>query len=273
MDYGVNIFRTVTATDYCAKLPQPVTGKSTKIVNMTSQVLMVYPSNIGGKINNLAVDTPVSIPPDGVPYEFICIENPLPGAWTVSLPAIGQIEFLEIEVNHTQGVASGGVGLNTANVSLGGGGGAGLDGAGNIVFTGNWTTELTPRVLKKFKCYSNMLITDISGGYAARAEVYVMQAHKIAVNSVVHGQIATSLFQDGNWAFNFQTVATGALSSPAEIGDTGTLYDILTVAPAGESNNLGLGGAFSSGYYTLGFSIAAASPTKVYKFKIFLEYV
>ncbi len=35
-----------------------------------------------------AIDAPVIIPPDGNTYEFICIENPLPGAWTFSFRLI-----------------------------------------------------------------------------------------------------------------------------------------------------------------------------------------
>ena len=55
MGYGVNVFTTATATDYATKLPQPTTGRSTKIINNSSNIIMIYPSNVGGKINNLAI--------------------------------------------------------------------------------------------------------------------------------------------------------------------------------------------------------------------------
>ena len=101
--YGVNVFTGVTTSDYATKLPQPVTGKSVKIINNGSATLSIYPSNIGGKINNYAVNVPAQIPPDGKPYEFICIVNPLPGAWTFSTPATNQYDSGEITITVTGG--------------------------------------------------------------------------------------------------------------------------------------------------------------------------
>lgn len=96
--YGVNVFTGVTYTDYATKLPQPVTGKSVKIINLSNSILSVYPSNTGGTINNLAINKAALIPPDGKLYEFICVENPLPGAWVWSAPATNQYDSGEILV-------------------------------------------------------------------------------------------------------------------------------------------------------------------------------
>jgi hypothetical protein len=103
LEYGVSVFTTITQSDYCAKLPQPVTGKSAKIINKGAMPLALYPSNIGGQINNLSIDAPAIIPNDGKLYEFICIENPLPGAWVWSAPAVGQYDSGEITANNTGG--------------------------------------------------------------------------------------------------------------------------------------------------------------------------
>ena len=97
--YGVNVFEYVTLSNIATKLPQPVTGKSVKIVNLGNTLLKVYPSNVGGRINNLPINEPAIIPPDGNLYEFICIENPLPGAWTFSTPATGQYDSGEISIS------------------------------------------------------------------------------------------------------------------------------------------------------------------------------
>jgi hypothetical protein len=99
--YGVNVFEYVTPTNRATKLPQPVTGKSVRIMNNSTSLLYVYPSNVGGQINNYPVDVPAILPPDGNLYEFICIENPLPGAWTFSAPATAQYDSGEIEVSVT----------------------------------------------------------------------------------------------------------------------------------------------------------------------------
>jgi hypothetical protein len=97
--YGVNVFEYVTLSNIAAKLPQPVTGKSVRVINNGNTLLKMYPSNVGGQINNLPINEPAIIPPDGNLYEFICIKNPLPGAWTFSAPATGQYDSGEISIS------------------------------------------------------------------------------------------------------------------------------------------------------------------------------
>jgi len=101
LDYGVNVFSTVTASNFCAKLPQPVTGQRTRVVNLGTGTLVLYPSNVGGQINNYPINTPAQIPADGNTYEFLCVENPMPGAWTWSAPATAQYDSGVITTNTT----------------------------------------------------------------------------------------------------------------------------------------------------------------------------
>jgi len=101
LEYGVNIVVTSTATNYACRLPQPVTGRRVIVVNRSSINISLFPSMIGGQINNYPVDTPAIIPPDGNAYDFICIENPLPGAWVWSAPATAQYDSGEITTNTT----------------------------------------------------------------------------------------------------------------------------------------------------------------------------
>lgn len=101
LQYGVNVIETSTPTNFAAKLPQPVTGKRTIVVNKSNLPISLFPSNTGGQINNYPVDAPAVIPPDGRAYDFICIENPLPGAWVWSPPAIGQYDSGDISFTTT----------------------------------------------------------------------------------------------------------------------------------------------------------------------------
>jgi hypothetical protein len=96
LDYGVNIIVTSTADDYACKLPIPTTGKRVVVINRSLMTVSLFPSLAGGQINNYAIDTPAIIPPDGNAYEFICIENPLPGAWVWSPPATAQYDSGDI---------------------------------------------------------------------------------------------------------------------------------------------------------------------------------
>ena len=109
LKYGVNVFTVATQNNFAAKLPQPTTGRTTIIVNNTTSPISLYPSNVGGKINNYPIDTPAIIPPDGKSYSFICIENPLPGEWVWSAPAIGQHDSGDISITVT------GTGVPSAN--------------------------------------------------------------------------------------------------------------------------------------------------------------
>lgn len=101
LDYGVNIIDTSTPTNYAAKLPQPVTGKKITVVNKSLMTVSLFPSNVGGQINNYPINAPAIIPPDGKAYEFICVENPLPGAWVWSPPAINQYDSGDISFTTT----------------------------------------------------------------------------------------------------------------------------------------------------------------------------
>jgi hypothetical protein len=101
LEYGVNIIDTSTVTDYACRLPQPVTGKRVIVVNKSNLPVSLFPSNAGGQINNYPVDTPAIIPPDGRAYDFICVENPLPGAWVWSPPATGQYDSGDIAFTTT----------------------------------------------------------------------------------------------------------------------------------------------------------------------------
>lgn len=82
MSYGINVFTTVdSGSNYATKLPQPVTGQSVTVINNSSVGLYVYPSNVGGQVNNLPIDTPYLVPPNGVGVTFYCTANPAPGVW------------------------------------------------------------------------------------------------------------------------------------------------------------------------------------------------
>lgn len=268
LKYGVNVFTTSTNTDNSAKLPQPKTGKSTVIVNNSTTAIKLYPSNIGGRINNYAVDTPAIIPADGKSYTFTCVENPLPGAWVWTPPATTQIVINEISISHTNGVASGGYGYSTATL---GSASATLDMLlENIVLTGNWLTENVPTTLINMKTYTNILSTDLlSTSIPNSIQVGLYQVFKPSPTVLSFTPQINSVFGAGP-SFN---APTGTLNTPAQVGDTGTYYSILPVAIGnnGTTDQLGIGGLYSRAFYTFGFGIPASAATKVYKFKIILE--
>lgn len=107
LDYGVNVIVTSTGTDYACKLPQPVTGKKVTVVNKSLLPIKLYPSNIGGQINNYPIDAPATVPNDGKSYDFICIVNPLPGNWAWNPPNASLYDSGEITAVLTSDTGSG----------------------------------------------------------------------------------------------------------------------------------------------------------------------
>lgn len=274
MSYGVNVFTTSSQTDFCTKLPQPVTGKRSVIVNMSTQAIVVHPSNVGGRINNLPVDQPLVIPNDGKAYEFICTENPLPGEWNViAAPATSQYQGAEIEVAHTNGGATNAYGYSTATITSSAG--AGVSG-GNLTLTGNWLSENQVATMTRLKVYTNILPADLNSDLAPDAiSTAVLTAFLTDASTATSGQRITPFFyKDANYEGSVSQI--GTLNSPPLIGDTGTLYYELPLPLANQDgvyDQIGIGGQFSRSYYTFGMFIPASAATKTYKFQFFLEYV
>jgi hypothetical protein len=275
--YGVNVITTSTASDLATRLPDPVTGKQTVFINNSLLPILVFPSVVGGEINGV-VDGVASIPNDGRAYTFYCIENPLPGAWTWSPPAVGQIQVPTIEVAHTNGVTTNAYGVGVPGAQLinppgpnwydnvGGSLGVG----GSINFTPSidfWATApLSPaRTLIRTKVYSNFLATD--GANAPQIQRKVLYKPNA---SGLNGYSAS-----GVNLFGSDTVVAGPISVPSQVGDNDTFYKIveanlINVAPL-ETDLIGVG-AFSNHYYTFIIVIPSTAATKTYKFDIFLEH-
>lgn len=90
--YGVNVLGSGLLGDKTIRLPNPpIKGRVVKIINNTGYVIYVRPSVVGGSINGV-VDGSAGVPSDGKIYEFVCWENPLPGAWSWTPPATGQYD-------------------------------------------------------------------------------------------------------------------------------------------------------------------------------------
>ena len=274
LNYGVNIITTATSTNLACKLPQPVTGKELKIVNMSSMPIKLFPSNVGGKINNYAINAPAIVPADGRSYAFICIENPLPGEWTWSAPATAQIEFAEMSVSHTNGTASSvyGIGVNTTLVNSG----CYLSGAGNIVENtpGRNGHLLFPATAAKTKVYTNIVAGDLVSDVVVERIVY----YKTGLNSASDLSVNDYMkFSDAPGVGTYNTVdecPVGTLTAAPNqnVGDTGTFYSSASNNANIIGNQLGTGGAFSGYYWRYAMNIPANAATKTYKFKIFLEY-
>lgn len=256
LQYGVNVIETATPTNFACKLPQPVTGKRTIVVNKSGLPVSLFPSNIGGQINNYPIDAPAIIPPDGRAYDFICIENPLPGAWVWSPPAIGQYDSGDITVTTT----SSAFGSYICAASLGGTVFAeersGLFSANAFSFNGlnnpnilqtattvfpnsNYLATFKPSTpwngISKIKVYSNIVpVLDENPSFTLTAGSQYNE-YQAGTSTFVTDGIggANSPFLQNFISLN--NVIAGVAPPPgltANIGDAGTVWGEMTLTPA-----------------------------------------
>ena len=275
--YGINVITTATTSDLATRLPIPKTGRQTVFINNSTMPILVFPSVVGGEINGV-VNGSASIPNDSKPYTFYCIENPLPGAWVWSAPAVGQIQVPTIEVAHVNGVQTSAYGVGVPGAQLINPPGpnwyddiSGTQSGGQITFIPSqsyWATApFNPeRTLVTTKVYSNFVAADGANKPNIQRKVLYMPSA-----SAINGYSASGV----NMNSNFQVVPTGPLNAPTEVGDIGTYYKIqpanLIQVPPVQTDSMGVG-AFSNYYYTFIIIIPSTAATKTYKFDIFLEH-
>jgi len=239
LGYGVNIVVTSTAEDYACRLPVPTTGKRVSVVNNSLMQIFVYPDyneGVAGRINNGAVGAPAIVPSDGKVYDFICIDNPLPGAWVWSPPATGQYDSGDITGTTDQ----------TYSVILG-------------VETGLSTVSNSPSYGSGIAWYSPSVNTPISSnGYAYNLNsTYSAHFKPIGVgnnwNAITKIKVYTNISSD---------VGAGDLPAFSISGAWTINKYILGSDPTVESNWLGAypGGAFTYLYADLDQVVAGPVP-------------
>lgn len=237
MQYAYNVVNTATSSGFAARLPfPPVKGKSVVIVNLSGIPIVIYPSVTGGSING-AVNGSALIPSDGNAYTFFCYENPLPGAWSWTPPAVNQYDSREIVVTTPGGSNSVTmVAPDFFNTSVGlssSGGGAidplfkknvsGLNGLQSMAKPSTVWNSIT-----KVKVYTNILtlsagVGDVGlysgGNYSIINNATGAETGISPVNSNPYVSGTTS---SATWQTVPGTPAAGAYS--ANIGDPGTKY-------------------------------------------------
>jgi hypothetical protein len=256
LQYGVNIIGTSTVTNYAAKLPQPVTGKKITVVNKSLMTVSLFPSNPGGQINNYPVNTPAIIPPDGKAYEFVCVENPLPGAWVWSPPAINQYDSGDISVTTTSSAFGSYICAASSSGTIYAAERSGLASSSGYAFNGlngpqiiqntpdvmpnsNYIAAFKPstpwNAITKIKIYSN--IVPLPGDNPSFTLTAGSQYNEYiaGTNTFVSGGIggANSPFLQNPIVLN--NVIPGVVPSPGvttNIGDPGTVWGEVITTPA-----------------------------------------
>lgn len=237
LSFNLNVIEAGVTGPYMIRLPYPpIKGKSSTIINNSGYTINVRPSISGGSING-EVDAFAAVPSDGKPYTFYCWENPLPGAWTWSPPAVNQYdsgEIVAVAPGSNGSITSAGKGSpvsysNTLYSTLPGADGLNLP----QVYTynpgsTNYQTVFKPAPswssITKFKIYTNQ--TTLGAGITARIFTsgwfnYYEKGTGIYYDTK-QGQTNSLFMPDATMT----TVAGSAVTTPvsADIGDPGTYY-------------------------------------------------
>ena len=296
LNYGVNLITTTTSTNYACKLPQPVTGKTVLIINSSIYPLYVFPSNIGGKINNLAIDAPFIVPADGNTYQIVCTKNPLPGGWNVlSTPSTNQILMPVVNIAHVQGTADYyAVSDTTVTNNSGGTLACSLINGPNYVIKcyptrAAWLSLPTQATGTFMKVYSNVLATDLgtqyNGNVISVSKVYNEQDSLNHITNFTGSSFVGFCNPPAdivNFGVTYPPIVvstTNSTQTPLAIGDLNTLSATgFEVYGPGEA---GLGPdprVFSNGWNQGTFYVAyyiyipAGAASKTYSFQIIQEY-
>lgn len=84
---GISLVSSADASNIAVKLPSALLGTSVKIINTSSRPIKVFPYSSTDSVLGLSAGTAYTIPDDGLMYDFICVQNPSVGVWSVTTPS------------------------------------------------------------------------------------------------------------------------------------------------------------------------------------------
>lgn len=83
---GTNLVTSSSTSNIALRLPAPVFAMVVGIVNNSTNALELFPHSSGGSVSGGSAGASYTIPADGLLYTFTCVQNPVVGVWTVTLP-------------------------------------------------------------------------------------------------------------------------------------------------------------------------------------------
>tara|TARA_R100000951_G_scaffold21012_1_gene17488 strand:+ start:1210 stop:2352 length:1143 start_codon:yes stop_codon:yes gene_type:complete len=84
---GVSLVTSSSSSNIAVKLPAPQLGLIISIVNTSTRDIYVFPNSSSSSIGNLPLGDYYTIPADNQLYQFLCVQNPTVGNWSVTTPS------------------------------------------------------------------------------------------------------------------------------------------------------------------------------------------
>lgn len=96
---GVNLVTSADSSNIAVKLPDSQLGLIVNVVNTSSRDIEVFPFAATHSLVGLSAGASFTVPPDNQLYQFVCVQNPVVGVWSVTTPIGNNIVKKSVSVN------------------------------------------------------------------------------------------------------------------------------------------------------------------------------
>ena len=96
---GVNLVTSADSSNIAVKLPDSQLGLIVNVVNTSSRDIEVFPFAATHSLVGLSAGASFTVPADNQLYQFVCVQNPVVGVWSVTTPIGNNIVKKSVSVN------------------------------------------------------------------------------------------------------------------------------------------------------------------------------
>lgn len=96
---GVNLVTSADSSNIAVKLPDSQLGLTVNVVNTSSRDIEVFPFAATHSLVGLSAGAAFTVPADNQLYQFVCVQNPVVGVWSVVTPTSNSSVRRSVSVN------------------------------------------------------------------------------------------------------------------------------------------------------------------------------
>jgi len=96
---GVNLVTSADSSNIAVKLPDSQLGLIVNVVNTSSRDIQVFPFAATHSLVGLSAGAAFTVPADNQLYQFVCVQNPVVGVWSVTTPIGNSVVKKSVSVN------------------------------------------------------------------------------------------------------------------------------------------------------------------------------
>lgn len=96
---GVNLVTSADSSNIAVKLPDSQLGLIVNVVNTSSRDIQVFPFASTHSLVGLSAGAAFTVPADNQLYQFVCVQNPVVGVWSVITPTSNNSVSKTVSIN------------------------------------------------------------------------------------------------------------------------------------------------------------------------------